>query len=503
MHIPIPTERNGQDAHRRGPRFLTRERWQIHGATATTDERPAGRQCGTCSMSDVAQPIIFELLVWSIIAATTEGLCAERPSAFRETPRGLTANAAPFDLAKEEHGIMMAWAAADRSESTEPAPSAESRDPSRTRWCNVSYDTTIQHIGERRWVEIDNTTGNAKWSMEEKSRDDDCIVLFNPTRSQLVRVTAKTMELQKDGKWEWLSNGHWDPGLVNLGRVNPESEQQQARAQTERTGPTDEQIREYVTMSFASRDKQIAFLQSKLRESETSPLPEATIDGYRVFLDEILNYSFARLANQPIGQLQVGSIGKLDDRKGLVLQVINESEMLCRVGVLEETLHQKPGSLVQMRVNQAFPTAVWIRGVSTVGLADDQSVDLPQVFVVAGTKTYITGDGTTATVMVLEAIERERIEKCLIEFRRASEEKKADEARDEAERKEAARWRNWTDKSGRFTVVAEFLKFELGKVHLRRKDNGAILSISPSLLDAKDQQWIRENLMLKKGDTKQ
>lgn len=59
--------------------------------------------------------------------------------------------------------------------------------------------------------------------------------------------------------------------------------------------------------------------------------------------------------------------------------------------------------------------------------------------------------------------------------------------------------RKWTDSTGKFTIQATFVKFEEGKVVLRRTD-GQIVSLSPSQLSKADQKHFRELLVGKRTD---
>jgi hypothetical protein len=78
-----------------------------------------------------------------------------------------------------------------------------------TRWLNTSYDTTIYQIAEGRWAERDNKTQKVKWQLKETGCDGDSIELYLADRDQIVRLTATRMEIKKENRWEWLSNGKW------------------------------------------------------------------------------------------------------------------------------------------------------------------------------------------------------------------------------------------------------------------------------------------------------
>ena len=58
--------------------------------------------------------------------------------------------------------------------------------------------------------------------------------------------------------------------------------------------------------------------------------------------------------------------------------------------------------------------------------------------------------------------------------------------------------RKWTDKSGSYTVMAEFVKFRDGKAHLRKEGN-EVVEVAMTRLSDDDQQFIRDKLREKRG----
>ncbi len=58
-------------------------------------------------------------------------------------------------------------------------------------------------------------------------------------------------------------------------------------------------------------------------------------------------------------------------------------------------------------------------------------------------------------------------------------------------------WRTWSDATGKFSIEAAFVKFEEGRVFLRRKD-GQLVSVSAGKLSRADQQHVRELLAAKR-----
>lgn len=57
----------------------------------------------------------------------------------------------------------------------------------------------------------------------------------------------------------------------------------------------------------------------------------------------------------------------------------------------------------------------------------------------------------------------------------------------------APQLRQWTDKSGNYRVMAEFVKFKNGKAHLKKEDD-EVIEVSMTLLCDQDQEYIRDLL---------
>jgi hypothetical protein len=58
--------------------------------------------------------------------------------------------------------------------------------------------------------------------------------------------------------------------------------------------------------------------------------------------------------------------------------------------------------------------------------------------------------------------------------------------------------RTWTDKTGKFSVMAQFVKFRDGKAHLR-KESDEVIQVPMSQLSDDDQQFIRDKLKEKRA----
>lgn len=59
---------------------------------------------------------------------------------------------------------------------------------------------------------------------------------------------------------------------------------------------------------------------------------------------------------------------------------------------------------------------------------------------------------------------------------------------------ETKQFRTWSDSTGKFTIEAAFVKFEKGKAHLERKDNGEITAVPIGKLSKADQVHVRKLL---------
>jgi len=55
-------------------------------------------------------------------------------------------------------------------------------------------------------------------------------------------------------------------------------------------------------------------------------------------------------------------------------------------------------------------------------------------------------------------------------------------------------FRTWTDSTGKFKIEAIFEKFADGKVHLKKKENGKVVTLSPAKLSKADQSYFRKLL---------
>ena len=190
-------------------------------------------------------------------------------------------------------------------------------------------------------------------------------------------------------------------------------------------------------------------------------------------------------------RLHVGQIGKFDDKSYSYLrveQILNENEMFVtpcfNYGYFAKTFRyvKKEGKPFVIR---NFPTK------DTV---DGEKLQLEGTFEVVGTKTYPT---SKRTVHVVEPFDMDSVKPFLAEIERKVEAKKRKEREAEEEREAVLRRRTWTDKTGKFSVSAEFIEIEKIKgdflVKLSKKW-GVIISVPMKRLCKSDQEYVRKEL---------
>jgi SLA1 homology domain 1, SHD1 len=140
---------------------------------------------------------------------------------------------------------------------------------------------------------------------------------------------------------------------------------------------------------------------------------------------------------------------------------------------------------------------VWVSGIPTTDLADGRSVTLNQVFRVAGTKRYASTGGST-TVHLVELFDTSRadalLKEKLIERQQAEDEHK----RKEAAELSKARTREFTDATGQFKILAEYVGYDNGAVILRRIDNDKEVRLPLGKLSDQDRAWVSAIVRQKK-----
>ena len=116
---------------------------------------------------------------------------------------------------------------------------------------------------------------------------------------------------------------------------------------------------------------------------------------------------------------------------------------------------------------------MWIAGIDTSGLQDGRPMKLNGLFAVTGNRTYTTAAGSN-TALVLERIDpKEQEEK----FTRQDE------------------LRKWTDKTGRYSIVAIYAGYEHGSVKLMKLD-ATTKDVRLTDLSESDQKYVRTQLQI-------
>jgi hypothetical protein len=78
-------------------------------------------------------------------------------------------------------------------------------------WVNDTYKTIIRKRG-KNWIETQQGTGKAHLSYTELARNEKYVELFCIERKHKMRLLKSgRAEFDGKGRWEWISNGHWEP----------------------------------------------------------------------------------------------------------------------------------------------------------------------------------------------------------------------------------------------------------------------------------------------------
>jgi hypothetical protein len=128
---------------------------------------------------------------------------------------------------------------------------------------------------------------------------------------------------------------------------------------------------------------------------------------------------------------------------------------------------------------------LWLEGVPTKDLVDDQEIVLMGQIKVQGTKSYSTVAGGSKTIRRIRFLGPKEIAEL--------EQKAAVEAEDSL-------YRTWRSADGQHTTVAKFLKFDDGRVHLQNRE-GKVVILKSTQLSSKDRQHLR-NLVKAAKQTK-
>lgn len=220
------------------------------------------------------------------------------------------------------------------------------------------------------------------------------------------------------------------------------------------------------------------------------------------------------LKKVPYTDIQVGNWGRTHDYTTFrILNKISDTECLLTV--------------VYTGIDQVLQKgdAILLRGLSTTKVVNGKQFILQHPFVVE-TYTYTTVLGRQNTVPLLDCDNKkvnERIEYALTRvwtvnksslfakfvairnnrvYLECKNSQKTIDVPISHLSKEDRTWiqtelkpfRNWADSTGKFSVIAEFIRYKSGQVYLRRRENGKEIELSMVRLSKEDQKWVRDEL---------
>ena len=194
-----------------------------------------------------------------------------------------------------------------------------------------------------------------------------------------------------------------------------------------------------------------------------------------------------------------------------IVQILGKREMLVTMGVgdfapgaVAEVVWLR-GSFTMETIRDSPQTVarlVLLRGADTTKLTEDSPPPFGW-YPITGTYQYKSAGGGTRTVFVADA-EKAEADRLAAQKRRDEEEHAKAEAarRADAERKaiekaekerkaaaEKARWRTWSDKTGKFKLEAQFLGLADDEVVLKKRD-GNTIRVALKKLSTDDQECV-------------
>ena len=197
-----------------------------------------------------------------------------------------------------------------------------------------------------------------------------------------------------------------------------------ARAQDEE--PSQEtmspEAKKYLDFLTANRDRQIAALESQIKQAEENAQKlskgrvrravkqmKAQIEAIRAHFEELQG---GALPNRYIysPKFAAGQLGRISEQLR-VAQVVSDSEMFVVPVEMVAGTGRTPDE-ARRRSYTREGERFLIKGMQTEGFTDGVDINwkiLPSVFAVVGTKTYRTAIGGTNTVFVLEPFDMAKI----------------------------------------------------------------------------------------------
>lgn len=226
------------------------------------------------------------------------------------------------------------------------------------------------------------------------------------------------------------------------------------------------QIRQVAAARVGKRKAPGTFPTAQARDMEAAKLKRALMESY-VGLLELREGTEVRLPI--IASLNVGQVGTLTSLH--IEQIIDGTNALVS---FEDFPPGTPGWLIRSGEGLVKHT-FWLQGIPTANLADDDDVNVKgRCFRVIGNKTYGTAIGGSRTVMLVEALDADTIDKFyrpvpIPEF---------------VERK-------WQSASGDELGTAALVEFSNGTVQLKT-DGGQVLTLSAAKLSSPDRHYLRQ-----------
>lgn len=190
--------------------------------------------------------------------------------------------------------------------------------------------------------------------------------------------------------------------------------------ETPKGGDYDSQkIDDFISKSEALRLEEIDRLKTMLRKNARGATKKEVAE-VRKRIKELEKGSSLFIPNIEM-PIKAGAIGRLNDERAKVIQVIDDKNMIVRIlfTVQGVKLVGAQGGVGGAAVPdfKTYEKLFWAKGFDTAGLADDSLFSLDGVLEVSGTKMYETVGGGTETLFILEPFNIEAARKAYEESR--------------------------------------------------------------------------------------
>jgi len=222
----------------------------------------------------------------------------------------------------------------------------------------------------------------------------------------------------------------------------------------------------------------IDLVELDLKALKTWSLPPAKIDSFK-------------MANGQLGELDAAEL-KVISIVGDKVLVVPMKTMASGTGLsgFREYGRELQQSLLRPRSLESGEP-FFIYGMDIEGVTDGQAFSPKGLFEVTGTEQYTSVERAVKTVFSVQWYDAEAIAPHLERIKKTAAAKPAKIATP------GSSSRTWTDTTGSFSVIAEFVKVEDDLVHLKKSD-GSIVKVPEGRLSNDDLHWIRDH----SGETK-